>query len=98
MTISKLTDDLKISSMKELISPSDLIKQLPMTDKAITTVVKTRSDIINILDGKDERLILVVGPCSIHDVDAASSLGANAAQSSSSSSTTSNSIQTLVSP
>ena len=71
MTISKLTDDLKISSMKELISPSDLIKQLPMTDKAITTVVKTRSDIINILDGNDERLILVVGPCSIHDVDAA---------------------------
>ena len=71
MTISKLTDDLKISSMKELISPSDLIRQLPMTDKAITTVVKTRSDIIDILNGKDERLILVVGPCSIHDVDAA---------------------------
>tara|TARA_B100001094_G_scaffold41293_1_gene35976 strand:- start:2984 stop:4045 length:1062 start_codon:yes stop_codon:yes gene_type:complete len=71
MTISKLTDDLKISSMKELISPSDLIKQLPMTDKAINTVVETRSDIINILNGKDERLILVVGPCSIHDVDAA---------------------------
>ena len=71
MTISKLTDDLKISSTKELISPSDLIKQLPMTDEAITTVIKTRSDIINILSGKDERLILVVGPCSIHDVDAA---------------------------
>ena len=71
MTISKLTDDLKISSMKELISPSDLIKQLPMTDKAINTVVETRSDIINILNGKEERLILVVGPCSIHDVDAA---------------------------
>ena len=71
MTISKLTDDLKISSMKELISPSDLIRQLPMTDEAITTVIKTRSDIINILNGKDERLILVVGPCSIHDVDAA---------------------------
>ena len=71
MTISKLTDDLKISSTKELISPSDLIKQLPMTDEAITTVIKTRSDIINILNGKDERLILVVGPCSIHDVDAA---------------------------
>ena len=71
MTISKLTDDLKISSMKELISPSDLIRQLPMTDEAITTVIKTRSDIINILNGKYERLILVVGPCSIHDVDAA---------------------------
>ena len=42
MTISKLTDDLKISSMKELISPSKLIEQLPMTEGAISTVVKTR--------------------------------------------------------
>ena len=71
MTISKLTDDLKISSMKELISPSELIKQLPMTEDAINTVVKTRSDIINILNGKDKRLILIVGPCSIHDIKSA---------------------------
>ncbi|MBT3548660.1 MAG: 3-deoxy-7-phosphoheptulonate synthase [Gammaproteobacteria bacterium] len=69
--MSKLTDDLKISSMKELISPSELINQLPMTEEAIRTVVKTRSEIIDILDGKDERLILIVGPCSIHDIDAA---------------------------
>ena len=71
MTISKLTDDLKISSMKELISPSELIEQLPMTEDAINTVVKTRSDIINILNGKDKRLILIVGPCSIHDINSA---------------------------
>ena len=71
MTISKLTDDLKISSMKELISPSKLIEQLPMTKHAIGTVLKTRSDIINVLNGKDERLLLIVGPCSIHDVNSA---------------------------
>jgi len=71
MTISKLTDDLKISSMKELISPSALIEQLPMTEDAIRTVLKTRSDIINILNGKDKRLLLIVGPCSIHDVSSA---------------------------
>ena len=71
MTISKLTDDLKISSMKELISPSELIKHLPMTEDAINTVVKTRSDIINILNGKDKRLLLIVGPCSIHDINSA---------------------------
>ena len=71
MTISKLTDDLKISSMKELISPSDLIEQLPMTKGAISTVLKTRSDIINVLNGKDKRLIVIVGPCSIHDVNSA---------------------------
>ena len=71
MTISKLTDDLKIASMKELISPSKLIEQLPMTKHAIGTVLKTRSDIINVLNGKDERLLLIVGPCSIHDVNSA---------------------------
>ena len=71
MTISKLTDDLKISSTKELISPSELIKQLPMTEEAINTVVTTRSDIINTLDGKDKRLLLIVGPCSIHDINSA---------------------------
>jgi len=71
MTISKLTDDLKISSMKELISPSKLIEQLPMTEDAISTVVRTRSEIINILNGKDKRLLLIVGPCSIHDVSSA---------------------------
>ena len=71
MTISKLTDDLKISSMKELISPSELIEQLPMTEDAISTVLKTRADIINILNGEDKRLLLIVGPCSIHDVNSA---------------------------
>ena len=71
MTISKLTDDLKISSMKEMISPSDLINKLPMSQKAITTVVNCRSDIVNILNGSDKRLMLIVGPCSIHDIDAA---------------------------
>ena len=71
MTISKLTDDLKISSMKEMISPSDLISKLPMSQKAITTVVNCRSDIINILNGTDDRLMLIVGPCSIHDINAA---------------------------
>lgn len=72
MTISKQTDDLKISSMKELISPSKLIEELPMSQDAIDTVIQTRSEIINILNGKDHRLLLIVGPCSIHDIDAAS--------------------------
>jgi 3-deoxy-7-phosphoheptulonate synthase len=71
MTISKLTDDLKISSIKELISPSELIEQFPMTEDAISTVMKTRADIINILNGKDKRLILIVGPCSIQDINSA---------------------------
>ena len=71
MAISKLTDDLKIASMKEMISPSDLIEQLPMSEKAIQTVVECRSEIINILKRDDDRLMIIVGPCSIHDVKAA---------------------------
>tara|TARA_B100001769_G_scaffold272305_1_gene266496 strand:+ start:508 stop:1554 length:1047 start_codon:yes stop_codon:yes gene_type:complete len=71
MTISKKTDDIKISSMKELLSPIDLINDLPMTSKAIDTVVSTREEIINILNGEDNRILLIVGPCSIHDIDAA---------------------------
>ena len=72
MTISKLTDDLKISSMKELISPRELIEALPMSRGAIDTVVQTRNEIINILNRTDKRFLLIVGPCSIHDIKAAS--------------------------
>ena len=68
MTISKLTDDLKISSLKEMISPSDLIAELPLSESAIKTVIDCRSEIIKILNGEDNRLMLIVGPCSIHDV------------------------------
>ena len=71
MSISKLTDDLKISSTKEMISPSDLINELPLSEKAIDTVLHCRSEIADILNGDDERIMLIVGPCSIHDVDAA---------------------------
>ena len=71
MNISKLTDDLKISSTKEMISPSDLINELPLSEKAIDTVLHCRSEIADILNGDDERIMLIVGPCSIHDVDAA---------------------------
>ena len=71
MTISKLTDDLKISSMRELITPKKIISELPMSTRAVETVVETRQEIINILNRKDKRLLLIVGPCSIHDVTAA---------------------------
>jgi 3-deoxy-7-phosphoheptulonate synthase len=71
MTINKKTDDLKISSMKELVSPIDIINEIPMTEKATETVVESRRQIIDIINKRDNRLLMVVGPCSIHDVDAA---------------------------
>ena len=64
MTISKLTDDLKISSLKEMISPSDLIAELPLSESAIKTVIDCRSEIIKILNGEDKRLMLIVNKTS----------------------------------
>src|ERR1700737_1921729 len=54
--------------MSPMLYPTD---KLPITDKASATVFKARTEIVNILNGKDNRLLVVVGPCSIHDTDAA---------------------------
>ena len=65
------TDDLRISEMMELVSPESLISDLPVSDEASDTVSHARSTIHNILTGDDERLLVVAGPCSIHDTKAA---------------------------
>ncbi|MDO8644535.1 MAG: 3-deoxy-7-phosphoheptulonate synthase [bacterium] len=54
-----------------LPSPQEVQKKLPASDKSLKTVLKGREEIKNILKGKDQRLLLVVGPCSIHDPKAA---------------------------
>ena len=71
MTINKKTDDLRISSMKELISPMDVISEIPMSVKSTKTIVDSRNQINSIINRKDSRLLVIVGPCSIHDVDSA---------------------------
>ena len=65
------TDDLRISEIKELISPEQLLSDFPITDKAAETVFKTRQAIHRILHGEDDRILVVIGPCSVHDPDAA---------------------------
>ena len=70
--MSYRTDDLKIVEIKELIAPSDLRNEFPISDSASRCVFTARADIQNILQGKDDRLLAIVGPCSIHDPDAAS--------------------------
>lgn len=67
----KSTDDLRISALRELRSPADLMQELPRTDAATRTVLSTRHALHNILHGSDDRLAVVVGPCSIHDPTAA---------------------------
>ena len=64
-------DDLNIASNEALITPEQLKQELPLTDTARHTVSLGRQVVRDILDGKDHRLFVVVGPCSIHDVKAA---------------------------
>ena len=65
------TDELRIVAMKELLSPEQLINEYPLSEKASETVAAARSAMQNILHGKDDRLIVISGPCSIHDPEAA---------------------------
>src|ERR1700722_6588305 len=65
------TDDLRITWTKVVLPPVFLEEELPITETASATVFKARTEIVNILNGKDGRLLVVVGPCSIHDTKAA---------------------------
>lgn len=65
------TDDLRISSLSELVTPAEVINARPLTQSASTTVSSTRKAIHNILERTDDRLLVIVGPCSIHDPVAA---------------------------
>jgi 3-deoxy-7-phosphoheptulonate synthase len=65
------TDDLRIKEIKELTPPAHLLREFPVTDKAAKTVSEARTAIHRILHGADDRLLVIMGPCSIHDVKAA---------------------------
>ena len=65
------TDDLRIREMKELTPPSHLIREFGCSDKAATTAADARIALHRILHGQDDRLMVVIGPCSIHDTKAA---------------------------
>lgn len=69
--MSVTTDDLRISTMRELTTPAQLLADCPRDDAASATVVAARSAVQKILRGEDDRLIVVIGPCSIHDPGAA---------------------------
>jgi 3-deoxy-7-phosphoheptulonate synthase len=65
------TRDLRVESFKPLVPPAILLEEVPLTTEATATVRRGRDEICAILDGDDDRLIVVVGPCSIHDPNAA---------------------------
>jgi 3-deoxy-7-phosphoheptulonate synthase len=65
------TDDLRIREIKELAPPSHLLREFPCTERAAELVAHTRESLHRILHGLDDRLVVVIGPCSIHDPVAA---------------------------
>ncbi|MFT7414777.1 MAG: 3-deoxy-7-phosphoheptulonate synthase [Methylophagaceae bacterium] len=65
------TDDLRITGMQEVLPPIQLHQEFPITEHASETVFNARSATQKILQGKDDRLVVIIGPCSIHDPDAA---------------------------
>ena len=67
----KSTDDLRITELRELRTPVEVIREFPRTDPATHTVLSARHELHNIMTGQDDRLAVVVGPCSIHDPQAA---------------------------
>src|SRR3954470_9903274 len=65
------TDDVRIKEIKELVPPSHVLREFGLTEAAAKTVVEARQEIHRVLHGADDRLVVIAGPCSIHDVRAA---------------------------
>ncbi|TYL47941.1 3-deoxy-7-phosphoheptulonate synthase [Marinomonas sp. IMCC 4694] len=68
---NKRLEDLNIASFTSLVTPSQLKKELPVSEQVSRHVAESREVIKNIMEGKDHRLAIVIGPCSIHDTKAA---------------------------
>ncbi|KAK0709270.1 3-deoxy-7-phosphoheptulonate synthase [Lasiosphaeria miniovina] len=62
-----VADDMRVLGQDPLIPPALLISEIPMTSSALHTVVKGRRDAVGVIMGRNDRLLVVVGPCSLHD-------------------------------
>ncbi len=71
MTRMNKTDDIRINGIDELLPPIAHLYELPLDDKAAELVESTRNQIADLIHGRDNRLLAVIGPCSIHDPKAA---------------------------
>jgi len=65
------TDDLRIQDVRPLVPPAILLEEIPISERASNVVADARAAISNIVKGVDRRLVVIVGPCSIHDAKAA---------------------------
>jgi 3-deoxy-7-phosphoheptulonate synthase len=71
MKVMQRTDDLRIKEIKELVPPSHVLREFPISEKTAQLTYDTRQAVHRILHGADDRLLVIIGPCSIHDVKAA---------------------------
>jgi len=71
MTMKYKTDDLRIAAMSEVVPPVQLHKDCPVTEAVSKLIFDTRMAIHNILEGRDDRVLVIIGPCSVHDPVAA---------------------------
>lgn len=71
MDMHENTDNVRIKDKRTLVPSSVLHKEYPITKNSVKTVISARKAISNILQNRDERMIIVVGPCSVHDVKSA---------------------------
>jgi len=69
--MTEQVDNLNVLSQEVLPTPNQIRAELPLTPEAEKTIVEGRQAVKDVLDGKDRRLLVVIGPCSIHDTDAA---------------------------
>jgi phospho-2-dehydro-3-deoxyheptonate aldolase len=71
------TEDTRIGDVRPLLPPACLCEELPLTLAAKQTVIAARQAVQAVLDDTDDRLVVIVGPCSIHDIKAAKEYGMN---------------------
>ncbi|MFC6276172.1 3-deoxy-7-phosphoheptulonate synthase [Psittacicella hinzii] len=64
-------DNIRVKKIRDMLSPVSIIERFPLSKEGVDRVAKTRIEVANILHGKDDRLLVIIGPCSIHDVKAA---------------------------
>ncbi|MFK5950874.1 MAG: 3-deoxy-7-phosphoheptulonate synthase AroG [Methylococcales bacterium] len=65
------TDDLRITETTDVVAPIQVHNEIPMTEIAAKTILQARKEIHKVLTGDDDRLVVIIGPCSIHDAKAA---------------------------
>ena len=68
--LSDAVRDRRIERLVPLAAPRVLIEELPLTEAHADVLTRGRAEVAAVLDGQDDRLLVIVGPCSVHDVEA----------------------------